>query len=227
MLPLPPPYIPFLQIAGWLANRSLQLDAATGQLPYALQLLELAADKGYAQFVVELPSSSSSSTNRVSTASTATAGTALSPRWSGSSHEAPHVATAAAATAATPCCEMQLQQLLVQGKVLLQIVNSWWPVDQQQQQPRNSGSSGGESGRHDGAAGAAPDQPPSPAAVAVAAAEAAASVLPPLWSVTLQQWVSAGLLAQLLAVLGGSSRDLLRQDLQERYMRMSHLNVAG
>jgi hypothetical protein len=41
-----------LQIASWLAARALQLDAATGQLPEALQLLELAVDKGYGQFQV-------------------------------------------------------------------------------------------------------------------------------------------------------------------------------
>lgn len=43
-----------LQIASWLAARALQLDAATGQLPEALQLLELAVDKGYGQFQVRL-----------------------------------------------------------------------------------------------------------------------------------------------------------------------------
>jgi hypothetical protein len=45
-----------LQIASWLAARALQLDAATGQLPEALQLLELAVDKGYGQFRVSFSS---------------------------------------------------------------------------------------------------------------------------------------------------------------------------
>jgi hypothetical protein len=52
---------PCLQIAAWLAARALQLDATTGQLPEALQLLELAVDKGYGPFQVQVPDSSSSS----------------------------------------------------------------------------------------------------------------------------------------------------------------------
>lgn len=52
--------LPCLQIAAWLAARALQLDATTGQLPEALQLLELAVDKGYGPFQVQLPDSGTS-----------------------------------------------------------------------------------------------------------------------------------------------------------------------
>lgn len=54
------PSLPCLQIAAWLAARALQLDATTGQLPEALQLLELAVDKGYGSFQVQLPDSGTS-----------------------------------------------------------------------------------------------------------------------------------------------------------------------
>lgn len=156
----------------------MQLDAATGQLPDALQLLELAVDKGYGDFFVQLPCPLPDN------ASTS------------SSNQAAH--------------ELPLRQLLVQGKVLLQVVKAWWPVDEQQQAPMHSPADQQDA---QGAAAALSQPPKRESATAVA--EAAAAALQPLWSVTLQQWVSVGLLPQLLAVLGGSSRDLLLQNLQD------------
>jgi hypothetical protein len=123
---------------------------------------------------------------------------------------------------------LPLSQLLVQGRVLLQLVRSWWPTEEQQQQQdpgqrrslpdahladqanaaetSTAAADGAQTGQSAAAA----------ASEAAAAASAATAVLQPLWSVTLQQWVTAGLLPQLLAVLNGSSRDLLQQDLRER-----------
>jgi hypothetical protein len=124
---------------------------------------------------------------------------------------------------------LPLSQLLVQGRVLLQLVRSWWPTEpqQQQQDPDQRRSSPGahladlaDAAETSTTAAAEAGQPGHPAAAAAGAAAAAAaaaiSVLQPLWSVTLQQWVTVGLLPQLLAVLNGSSRDLLQQDLRER-----------
>jgi hypothetical protein len=163
-------------VADWLASRALQLDAATGQLPDSLQLLELAASKGFAGFT---PASlaSSSGMRRASEA-------------------------AAAAAAAGQQEGVTIAVLLTQARVLMHLLKSWWPVqDEQQQQllrPPEQQQQAGD------------------AAAAVASDAAAAASLQPLWAVTLRQWVTVGLLPQLLAVLGGSSRDLLQHDLVER-----------
>lgn len=119
---------------------------------------------------------------------------------------------------------MPVAELLVQGRVLLQLVKAWWPTEQQQQQQQgasqkppgdpagNTAAAAAEAARAEQAARGTSVM----VAAAAAAAEAAAAALQPLWSVTLQQWLSVGLLAQLLAVLGGSSTDLLQQDLKDR-----------
>lgn len=179
------------QIASWLAARALQLDAATGQLPEALHLLELAIDKGYGQFQVEV-----------------------------------HGSTASPGAASSTF--MPVGQLLVEGRVLLQLVRSWWPVEQPQQDANHKHSAHADADTETTSAAAATaagvdagaaqsaGQPAGVVAGVAAAAEAALAALQPLWSVTLQQWLSVGLLAQLLAVLNGSSRNLLQQDVKER-----------
>lgn len=192
-----------LQIAAWMAARALQLDASTGQLPDALQLLDLAADKGYGMFHVPLPLSSAvAHSSSLLAAGAAAAGGALSGDDSDAAVFIP------------------ISHLMLQGKVLLQLVKSWWPVDQHGGDGGDhaASSDGGREGQQEqqqrqsvGAGGAAGEQQPS-------VVEAAAAALQPLWSVTLRQWVSVGLLPQLFAVLGGSSRDLLQQDLQDRWV---------
>lgn len=201
------------QIASWLSARALQLDATTGQLTDALQLLELAVDKGYGQFLVQLPCRKSSSGGGSSSAAFSHKPSLSLPQESSIS---PHHTEAAAA--AVECNHIPLHQLLLQGKVLLQLVKSWWPVDEQQQGDNSHRSNSAVD--HQGAA-AVPGKTEltadmEAAAAATAVAVAATAELQPLWSVTLKQWVSAGLLSQLLAVLNGSSRDLLQRDLQKR-----------
>lgn len=199
------------QIASWLSARALQLDATTGQLTDALQLLELAVDKGYGQFLVQLPCRKSSSGGSSSSAAFSHKPSLSLPQDSSIS---PHHTEA---TAAVESNHIPLHQLLLQGKVLLQLVKSWWPVDEQQLGDNSHRSNSAV----DQGTAAVPGRTEltadmEAAAAATAVAVAAAAELQPLWSVTLQQWVSAGLLPQLLAVLNGSSRDLLQRDLQER-----------
>lgn len=194
-----------LQIASWMAARAFQLDAATGQLPDALQLLELAVDKGYGQFQVQVPHSKRDML--------AAGGSLLAADGSILAADGSMLATAADNDSSLSY--MPISQLFVQGRVLLQLVRAWWPDKQQQQeeqrstspQTSHSGSAGTAAGEGDAADGTAGGK---------TAAEAAAAVLGPLWSVTLQQWVSVGLLPQLLAALNSSSKDSLQQDLRER-----------
>lgn len=186
-----------LQIASWMAVRAFQLDAATGQLPDALQLLELAVDKGYGQFQVQLPHSRSAA-----------------PAAGGSLLAAGGGMLAAGADAANSLSYMPISQLFIQGRVLLQLVRSWWPEEQQQEEQRSSTPHTSHSGSATTAAG---DGDAADETVGGGtAAEAATALLGPLWSVTLQQWVSVGLLPQLLAALHSSSKDSLQQDLRER-----------
>lgn len=169
------------QIASWLALRALQLDEATGQLPDAVQLLELAVDKGYGAFQVQL---------------------ALTCHTSSSLH------TAAAAAATESHMSMSLSHLLVQARVLLQLVRSWWPAGKQQQADEQQHVT-----EHQAAWDSYDEQAlDSPEA----AREALAAVPQPLWGVTLQQWVTLGLLGQLRAVFDGCKREVSQKDLSDR-----------
>lgn len=126
-----------------------------------------------------------------------------------------------------------VNEVLTQGRVLLQLVTSCWPTEQQQQDKQQQQQGKGqhqeqEEGTNHIASStrgedtfstvtaAVGDEGVSHGSGVAAAGEAAAAALPPLWSVTLQQWVTVGLLPQLLAVLSGGSRDTLQQDLKER-----------
>lgn len=169
------------QVASWLARRAVQIDAVTGQLPDALQLLELAVNKGFGQFSVSVA--------------------ALAAAASGSNGSSGEQQQQLAAAAAAGQGQETLSSLLTQLRVLMQLLANWWPVqgdNQRQQQP-------------------AADAPADSAGSIAASAAAALQSLQPLWSVTLSQWVSVGLLPQLLAVFEGSSRDLLQQDLNNRW----------
>lgn len=175
-----------LQVAAWFAARALQLDAATGQLPAVLQLLELAVSRGYGAICVDVSSSSSSADGTLSRRSSSADGRRGSSELGG--------VAAATATASG----MSISALLTQAQVLVQLVKSWWPVQQQQQPEQPS------------------EQQQQQLPSAAAAAAQAAAALPPLWCVSLAAWVGAGLLPQLMACLGGSNRDLLQQDMASR-----------
>jgi hypothetical protein len=107
-----------------------------------------------------------------------------------------------------------VNEVLTQGRVLLQLVTSWWPTEEQGTNHRASSTGGQDTSSAIHAA--AVQEGLSDGNDVAAAGEAAAAALPPLWSLTLQQWVTVGLLPQLLAVLSGGSRDTLQQDLEER-----------
>jgi hypothetical protein len=99
-------------------------------------------------------------------------------------------AAVAAAAAAQDGIMMSISSLLMQTQVLLQLVKAWWPGGQQQQQHRQQQmllSSDSFTADPSGTA---------------AAAAAAVGGLPAVWAVSLGQWLSAGLLPQLMCCLG-------------------------
>jgi hypothetical protein len=183
-----------MQIAEWFAARALRLDTASGQLTSAQQLLELAVAKGYANFTVALGVNSAANFSADRSSSLGVEASYLLRAGSSNSTDGTpgHVAAAAAAQ---DSIAMPVESLLVQTQVLLQLVKSWWPGEQQQQQQRQQQlllSRDSFTAEQLGSA---------------SAAGASAGGLPAVWAVGLGQWLSAGLLPQLMCCLGagGSS----------------------
>jgi hypothetical protein len=183
-----------MQIAEWFAARALRLDSASGQLTSAQQLLELAVAKGYANFTVAL--SVNSAVNFSADRSSSLGAEASYLLRAGSSNSADggttgHMAAAAAAAAAQNGVTLPVQSLLVQTQVLLQLVKAWWPGEQQQQQRQQQMQLSRDSFTAE--------------QLGNAAAGATFGGLPAVWAVGLGQWLSVGLLPQLLCCLAAGS----------------------
>jgi hypothetical protein len=181
-----------MQIAEWFAARALRLDTASGQLTSAQQLLELAVAKGYANFTVALGLNPAA--NFAADRSSSLGAEASYLLRAGSSNSTDGTPGHMAAAAAQDSIAMSVQSLLVQTQVLLQLIKAWWPGEQQQQRQQQlllirDCFTAEQLGTGDAALGAI------------------AGGFPAVWAVGLGQWLSAGLLPQLMCCLGagGSS----------------------
>jgi hypothetical protein len=197
------------QVAEWFLQRAVQLDATTGQLTCAVQLLELAVARGYGNFTVKFMPSSVMNANdsaahgmrRSSSSSGSGPYEAQEGRGRSSSWIEDGRAAACNESSSSGGCDggggggggasvgdhassltSKLSSVLTLAKVFLLLLQSWCPAPkppQQQQQQQ-------------------------------------ATVLPDLWATSFAEWLSLGLLRQLLAELSSSSRDLLQQDVVDR-----------
>eukprot|EP00879_Flechtneria_rotunda_P020278 GHRR01021326.1.p1 GENE.GHRR01021326.1~~GHRR01021326.1.p1 ORF type:complete len:777 (+),score=379.23 GHRR01021326.1:752-3082(+) len=233
------------EVATWFATKALQIDHTTGQLPSALQLLELAASKGYGDYAVDItnciqaaigsiPAARSACSSSSSIGGYLIAGSRTSvcynkagvnPAAAESAEIAADSHTSAAAEVVSSSSRMTLATLLVQARVLLALVYLWWPEQQQQQSKQhnhyttNPAATNSELANRRAPSDAgqqAAEEAHSDIAAATTAVAAATSALPLLWSITLVDWVSAGLLPQLLVCFGNSNRESLQHEFVNR-----------
>jgi len=195
------------QVAEWFLQRAVQLDATTGQLTCAVQLLELAVARGYGNFTVKFTPSSVMNANdsaaRGMRRHSSSSGSGPYEGQEGRRRSSSWIEDGTAATynengGSSGGCDggggaasvgdhgssltSKLSSVLTLAKVLLLLLQSWCPAPkppQQQQQQQ-------------------------------------ATVLPDLWATSFAEWLSLGLLRQLLAELSSSTRDLLQQDVVDR-----------